>query len=240
MMRHQLKLFLQSATLAVLALAILATIPAQAADDPVGTIDEHKIKTNYVPKGELTEQQTKIVVELAKQRGIEKVAEIRTYYLRPTEMIGITVLGVEQTDGNEVSYQSLSVTNKHWWRKNDEPKEDDIQLGDFWAGKPFTSTRTILTVGDKEYRIGTPVDLSSQECETILAQLLAGKFKMAEGAKNQQFLGFVDWSRPTGFRKKDEVIEAGFDLKDRDGFSTVKMKETNEGILISEIQMAVP
>ena len=151
-----------------------AAIPPPPPKQDGNTKDGPKLK--YVPSAELTSEQKKTVIALAAKRGIKQVTEISTYVLYPSPFRGITVKGVEQIQGREVTTQILRVQFKDWAPEQQKPGKNDIQVGDFWAGKPFTRKQTILKVAKKEYRTGTIQGLSIAETESILSRLLENKY----------------------------------------------------------------
>ena len=79
----------------------------------------------------LTGAQEKIVLDLAMQRGIKKVAKISTYYLLPTDARGIQVQSVEQIKGRDVTSQILNISYKKWWLPNEGSVKNDLQIGTF-------------------------------------------------------------------------------------------------------------
>ena len=121
---------------------------------------KNKMETDYVAGAVLTKAQEKMVLDLAAQRGIKKIVKISTYYLLPTDARGIQVQSAEQVKNREVTSQILNISYKKWWLPNEGPGKDDLQVGEFWAGKPATRKETILKVGKKDYRARTIQGLS--------------------------------------------------------------------------------
>ena len=194
----------------------------------------------YVKGATLTKEQEKIVIELANKRGIKKIAKITTYYLQPSSDRGISVSGVEQVKGREVLQPMLTVTYKDWTRQSSGPKKDDLQSGDFWAWKPAIRKTTILMVGKKEYRVGSPHGLSVEQCESILKRLQTGKYTLADG-KNEGRLKGVDWNRPKSFSKFGENINVSFSARGRhSGWYSLEIKLTGDKLVVSEVQLAMP
>ena len=136
---------------------------------------KNKMETDYVAGAVLTKAQEQMVLDLAAQRGIKKVAKISTYYLLPTDARGIQVQSVEQVKNREVTSQILNISYKKWWLPNEGPGKDDLQVGEFWAGKPATRKETILKVGKKDYRARTIQGMTLEEAEKILRMLLEPK-----------------------------------------------------------------
>jgi len=198
-------------------------------------------KLSYVGTAVLSTEQKDIVLELAAKRGIESVAEISTYYLLPSSARGITVRGVDVIEGRQVSTQMLRIGFKDWSFNGQNPREGDIQIGDFWAGKPFTRKQTVLKVDDQEYRTGSLRGLTIEESEALLGRLLAGRYSVADGVR-QGSLENVDWSNPQSFRKSGETLAAGFLHKrgSDSGFFDLEMKLDGDDLTIQQVLQAVP
>lgn len=198
------------------------------------------ILREYVDRGVLTKEEEKTVIELAKKRGIEKVSEIRTYYLLPTSLRGISVYGDEQVNGREVLSLMLRVNRKGWTRAGRSPEKTDIQLGDFWAGEASPRKTTILMVGKEEYRISSPHGLTAEQCDSMLKKLQDGKFTLAPTAQKNWLAG-IDWKKPTSFSKFGDNISASFSAKGKEsGWYTLNISLDGEKLLISEIMLAMP
>ena len=193
----------------------------------------------YEEDASLTKAQEKIITELAQKRGIKKIAKISTYYRRPTSYRGISVYGVDQVKGREILHPVLSVSYKDWIAGSRGPKKDDLQIGDFWAAKPMIRKTTILMVGKKEYRVGSPHGLTVEQCESILKRLQTGKYTMAAG-KNGDHLKGVDWNSPKSFSKFGDNINVSFSARGGDGWYSLKIKLTGDKLLINEVMLAMP
>ena len=102
------------------------------------TLPSFGVEQDYVDRAMLTEEQEKEVIALAQECGIGKVSRISSYNMFPTPFRGITVQGVEQVKGREVSCQVLNVSYGKWLEPGARPQKGQVQRGDFWAGKPHT------------------------------------------------------------------------------------------------------
>ena len=164
--------------------------------------------------GKLTEEQEKIVIALAKKQGIAKVVKIRTYNLYPSSARGISVQGAEIITDREVSYQVLNVKYKKWFHPGAKPGKGEIQMGEFWAGKPYSRKQTILWVGETSYRCGSVQGLSFKEAESLLGHFIGGKFTYDPGPRiNDKLLDQVDWEKPNRINKRGDAISVGFPHK---------------------------
>ena len=164
--------------------------------------------------GKLTEEQEKIVIALAKKQGIAKVVKIRTYNIHPSAARGISVQGAEITTEREVSYQVLNINYKKWFHPGAKPRKGDVQIGEFWAGKPYSRKQTILWVGETSYRCGSVQGLSFKEAESLLGHFIEGKFTYDPGPRiNDKLLDQVDWEKPNRINKRGDAISVGFPHK---------------------------
>ena len=136
-------------------------------------LSSYAFEREYVKRAVLTKEQEKEVITLAQKCGVKKVAKISTHNMFPTPFRGISVQGAEVVKGREVSYQVLSISHGEWLQEGAKPGKGQLQLGDFWAGKPYTRKQTILKVNKKEYRVGSINKMKPEECETILGMFLS-------------------------------------------------------------------
>ena len=194
----------------------------------------------YVKQAILSKEEEKVVTELAKKRGIKKIAKISTFNLHPTPFRSISVKGVEEIKGREVSFKVLNVTYKKWSFPNSKPGKRDLQMGDFWAGPAGTQKQTILKVDKKEYRVASLKGLEIKKCESILALFLAGKYTAGPGVNVEQFKQ-IDWSKPGGFWKQGERLSVQFPHKrEGSGFFELEVKAGKKQLVITQLLQAVP
>ena len=207
---------------------------------PAWTAEKNKIETDYVAGAVLTGAQEKIVLDLAMQRGIKKVAKISTYYLLPTDARGIQVQSVEQIKGRDVTSQILNISYKKWWLPNEGPAKNDLQIGDFWASSPSIRKETILKLGKKEYRARTIQGLSLKEAEAILQMLLEPNYT-EEPAVRQENFKQIAWDKPLSFRKRGENYSVSFPHAARGaGFFDLQIKMDDGELIIQQMFQAVP
>ena len=199
------------------------------------------LKLSYVSTAVLSSKQEKVVLELAMKRGIEDVAGISTHNIYPSTARGITVTGREKVNGREASTQVLHVRFKDWWHPGQGPRKGDIQIGDFWAGKPFTRKQTILKVGEKEYRTGSVQGLSIEESESVLSLLIAGEYSVGDSVRKGT-LEQIDWNKPQFIRKGGELVSVGFLHQggSGSGFFDLQIKQIDEKLTIEQVFQAVP
>ena len=194
----------------------------------------------YVKQAILSKEEEKVVTELAKKRGIKKIAKISTFNLYPSTARGISVKGVEKIKGREVSFKVLNVTYRKWSFPNSKPGKRDLQLGDFWARPAGTQKQTVLEVNKKEYRVASLRGLEIKECESILGLLLAGKYSASPGVNAEQFKQ-IDWKKPGGFWKRGEQISVQFPHKrEGNGFFDLQVKPGKKQLVITQLLQAIP
>ena len=205
-------------------------------------LSSYGFEREYVKRALLTKEQEKIVIALAQKAGIKKVAKISTHNMFPSPFRGVRVQGVEQVKGREVSFQVLSVSHGEWLQPGAKPRKGQVQIGNFWAGKPYARKQTILKVGKKEYRTGSIQGITPEKCEAILAMLLKGEYDH-EPAVNQKRLDQVDWTKPSRFSKRGEgQISVGFLHKagPGGGFFDLQVKLKGKQLTITQMFQAVP
>ena len=201
---------------------------------------KNKMETDYVAGAVLTKAQEQIVLDLAAQRGIKKVAKISTYYLLPTDARGIQVQSAEQVKNREVTSQILNISYKKWWLPNEGPRKEDLQVGEFWAGKPATRKETILKVGKKDYRARTIQGMTLEEAEKILRMLLEPNYTV-EPAVRQESFEQIAWDKPMSFRKQGDNYSVTFPHIARGaGFFDLQIKMNNGELIIHQMFQAIP
>lgn len=203
-------------------------------------IVKNKVGTDYVAGAVLTKSQEKIVLDLAAQRGIKKVAKISTYYLLPTDARGIQVQSVEQVKDRKVTSHILNISYRKWWLSNEGPGKDDLQVGEFWAGKPAIRTETILKVGKKDYRARTIQGMTLEEAERILQMLLEPNYTV-EPAVRQENFEQIAWDKPMSFRKQGDNYSVTFPHIARGaGFFDLQIKIIRGELIIHQMFQAIP
>jgi len=204
-------------------------------------VSSYGFDRDYVKRAMLTKDQEKEVIALAQKAGIKKVARISTHNMYPSPYRGIRVQGAEEVKRREVSYQVLSVSHGEWLQEGAKPGKGHVQLGDFWAGKPYARKQTILKVGKKEYRVGSINKMKPEECETILGMFLNGEYDHTP-AVNEKRLNQVDWSKPSRFSKRGENISIGFLHKGGpgSGFFDLQIKLVGKELTITQMFQAIP
>jgi len=158
----------------------------------------------------------------------------------PTPFRGIRVHGAESVNGREVSVQVLSMSHSAWLQDGAAARRGDQQIGNFWAGKPYTRKQTILKVNQHEYRTGPLQGVTIKECETILGLFLAGKYQHGPTVQKRS-LAEVDWTRPLRIARRGDRLSAGFAHKNADGgFFDLELSLNDGQLTIKQMFQAVP
>ena len=199
---------------------------------------QNGIIRSYVPNGVLTSADEAIILNLAKKRGIERVAKIVTHYMLPSSAKAIRVEGFAEKKGREVSRKTLSVTRKGWTFPNAKPGKNDLVLGGFWAGNVYVRKQVELKVSGKIYLCSSVIGMSFEEAEFILGMFQNKKFKVNPSVR-QNSLEQVNWAQPTRFSRKGDIISVGF-LAKGDGFFDLQIKQENGILTIFQMMQAMP
>ena len=120
--------------------------------------------------------------------------------------------GVEQIKGREVSFQVLSVSHAEWLQPGAKPRKGQMQMGNFWAGKPFLRKQIILKVNKKEFRTGSIKGLKPDECEKILSQLMSEDYNLSPRVK-EKTLKQVDWTSLAVSPSGATIFRQGFCIR---------------------------
>ena len=205
-------------------------------------VSTYGFEQEYVKRAGLAKEQEKTVIELAKKAGIKKIAKISTHNMFPSPFRGVRVQGAEQIKGRAVSFQVLSVSHGEWLQPGAKPRKGQVQMGNFWAGKPYMRKQTILKVGKKEYRTGSIQGITPEKCEAILTMFLKGEYDH-EPTVNQKSLDQIDWTKPSRFSKRGEgQISVGFLHKagPGGGFFDLQVNLKGKQLTITQMFQAVP
>ena len=198
------------------------------------------VERDYVDRARLTKSEEALVLKMARNRGIEEVAKITTYNMFPTPFRGIAVQGLDRIEGREVSHRVLSVSYRKWLDPGAKPGKDDLVIGDFWAGQARVVKKTILRHGKDEFRIATPRGISVGVCESVLANLLDGRYRLGPAVEEKMMDG-VDWSKPLHFGKRKDLISAGYGHKNKgSGFFDLQIKVVGKELIIEQVFQAIP
>lgn len=198
------------------------------------------VERDYVDRARLAKSEEALVLKMARNRGIEEVAKITTYNMFPTPFRGIAVQGLDRIEGREVSHRVLSVSYRKWLEPGAKPGKDDLVIGDFWAGQARVVKKTILRHGKDEFRIATPRGISVGVCESVLANLLDGRYRLGPAVEEKMMDG-VDWSKPLHFGKREDLISAGYGHKNKDsGFFDLQIKVVGKELIIEQVFQAIP
>ena len=198
------------------------------------------VERDYVDRACLAESEEAIVLKMARNRGIRQVAKITTYNMFPSPFRGIAVQGLDRIEGREVSHRVLRVSYRKWLEPGAKPGKDDLVMGDFWAGQARVVKKTILRNEKNEFRIATPRGISVKVCESVVAHLLDGSYRLGP-AVEEKMIGGVDWSKPLHFGRREGLISAGYGHKNKgSGFFDLQIKFVGRELVIEQVFQATP
>ena len=148
----------------------------------------------------------------------------------------------EDSKGNVCVFCSATIEDEGYLRDGERLGRElaENKLGCVsGAGKTVIRKTTILKVGKKEYRVGSPHGLSIEQCESILKRLQNEKYTLAEGQNGDRLKG-VAWNSPKSFSKFGENINVSFRAQRGDGWYTLKISLIGDKLVIGEIMLAMP
>ena len=213
---------------------------AKEAQEAMEKLNKKGFERDYVEGAELSEELEKDVIELAKKCGVEHIAKISTRPAHRGASRGVTVYGAETIKGRIVSSKTLRINYRPWARPGRGPLPNDLLQGDFWGRKARTQEKTILKVGETEYRVHSIRGLKIEECESILSKLISRKYTVSERA-NDELIDGIDWSHPSGFYKRDSSISASFtDPNGSGSLYSLNVKLVDDELMINSVAEAMP
>ena len=198
------------------------------------------VEREYVEGARLTKSEEARVLKMAHNRGVEEVAKITTYNILPTPFRGIAVQGRDRIEGREVFHRVLSVSYRKWLEPEAKPGKNDLVMGDFWAGQARVVKKMVLRQGKDEFRIATPMGISVEVCESVLANLLEGRYRLGPAVEEKMMSG-VDWRKPLHMGKREELISVGYGHKNKEsGFFDLQIRVEGEALIIEQVFQAIP
>jgi hypothetical protein len=210
-------------------------------------VSSHCFERDYVSEAVLTKEQEMTISVLAKKCGLKEISKISTHNLFPSPFRSIRVIGVEQVKGSNVTFQVLNVSHNKWLPADSKPKKNQIQLGNFWAGKPLNRSQTILKVDKNVYRTNSIQGIKAEDCEMILSKLMSNTYDIGP-LVNKDSLNQVNWAKPISFFKATTNAESKavsvsvtflHKLKDH-GFFDLEIKIKGDKLIIAQILQAIP
>lgn len=157
-------------------MALLTTIPSFADHDA-------PITKNFSFGVELTDDEIRTILQLAKMVGIEQVDEIHTGYVHPSSDRFMSLKEKEIKHDGKVSYRRLFVCKREWTRrpsKQDKTK-GPIAISSFWVDRVFREELAIVQIRETEYRIDLRDKIPAHKARDIVAAFLDKKFILSKG-----------------------------------------------------------
>jgi hypothetical protein len=161
--------------------------PANRTNSPQQKASE--VKTIFVTDANLTAQDVKDVLSLAKQCGISQPAEIETFHYLPSTERGISVKSIDSIKGVDITFDTITIQNTAW--RYSEPGKNEKRVGTFWA-TPSDKYTTHLRVYDfrgEKIRINIGTGITTEMADKIIPLIAAKKVRYSD---NSGFIYFRD------------------------------------------------
>ena len=194
---------------------------------------------DYVPTGQLTPADEKIILQLLKARGIENVAVIRTYYVVPSPWVGIMITEAERRVGNTVRFRMASLSKQGWYEELGGDGPTSV-LGAFTLRRVVPQEREVFTVNTNEYHLELQGGISRPDAEKILRLLLAGKVEYRTSRREQ--LAAFDLLNPVRMEaaKDGQHYHVGFNERHADAaWCDFTIMIEDDRIVVTEISIVV-
>ncbi len=159
------------------------------------TAGEQRLKTRFVPNGELTTNEVNLVIQLADKYGIKELEEVRTDYIHPSTNLWIGAKEKETRDGRKVTFRRLSI-GKRGWQGQGPSDNKVIQIGDLWVQHATREEQTILNVQQREYRVDLRGGIQPEIAEHILECFQSDKFRFKRKA-DEKLMPRIDFTQPS-------------------------------------------
>jgi len=158
--------------------------------------EEQRLRTRFVPKGELTTNEVNLVIQLADKCGIKELEEVVTDYIHPSTNLCIHAKEKETRDGRKIMFRRLCI-GKRGWEKKRTPSDDKVlQIGDFWVQLVTPVELTVLTVQQRDFRVDLRNGIRPEIAERILESFQSAKFRF-ERKSDEKLLPRIDFTQPS-------------------------------------------
>lgn len=129
-------------------------------------------------KPKLSQAEREKVIEIAKECGIESVAEIRVVPVHPSSEFAISVKSEDRSSGRYVTNLYLNIDHAGW-RPSTRPNKLVKQSGVFSIhGRLMTVTYGQFEARGETFRVKLESELTVEECDSIVSALSEGRFEI--------------------------------------------------------------
>lgn len=195
----------RGAIFAICAIAICAPAgPSINTNKP--TEKAPKIKTTFAPNAELTPQEIKDVLALAKQCGISQPGEVSTFQWLSGGGYGVEVKSVELVKGRDITFDKIVMGKTGW---TDIGLDDHVKrVGKFWA-TPSQKYPTHLRMYDfrgEQIRIYIDKGITTELADKIIPLIAAKKVRFPDETGVFFFRDMKEMinSKPSGLTKESD------------------------------------
>jgi hypothetical protein len=137
-----------------------------------------EVKTEFEGSAVLSDQQIRIVTELALRAGLPTVARIYTYNIHPGSSFGINVVSNEEMKGREGTSSCLSVGYEKWEPGGRKHEKVKLRSGDFWVRPWIIKARFGVFSGPRaEVKISLSDNTTLEMADRVFDLFKAGKVR---------------------------------------------------------------
>ncbi len=160
--------------------------------------DTQSIRTNFVAEAMLSPTELLTVVQLAKNCGVEQVAEVNTSKRNYPHCLVVSVKSAETVVGRRVSYVTVSMILQPWNMRIIEPGDRPVKSSGgfrFGASEVRTNRFTTFTVSDKKIRVRLKEGMLLSIADSIVEAFEKGSVLYIDDSLKEK-LKEIDLSKP--------------------------------------------
>ena len=158
--------------------------------------DEQRLKTRFVPTGELTTNEINLVIQLADKAGIQELEEVVTDYIHPSTNLCIHAKERETRDGRKITFRRLYIGRRGWEKKGPSSDDKVLRIGDLWVQLVTHVELTALTVQQRDFRVDLRNGIRPEIAERILESFQSARFRF-ERNSDEKLLPLIDFTQPS-------------------------------------------
>lgn len=189
------------------------------------------IKTIFIPQAKLSLTEVEQVVALAKECGIQDVAEIETGYGLPTFIRSIIVRGKERVEGRDISMDTIDLERVGWCDR--KPGAQAKRCGAFWTEqlKKYTKLMHEYEFAGSVCRITINQGVDPSLADKVIPQVLAMKVRFRNEHYRLRVEMIMKSQKPLKI-SKNHFRPGEYDLWFGDHSGSVISFEVNDGEVI--------
>ncbi len=146
------------------------------------------IQTIFGDDAELTSQEVSDVLSLARQCGIRKPAEVRTFHYIIQGGAGVTVKGVERIQGANITFDAITIRNTGW--SEDTLSGEAKRVGSFWAepDQLYITHIRLHTFRGEKIRVELEDDTPAEFADQVISAMAARKYRFPDEKRAFDFV----------------------------------------------------